>query len=163
MAHHPISGTLTFQPISAGEHIDAFLIQTRCHVFPWSESMFSDCLSPPYFAYQLFCDNRVVGYYVGLNVAGEATLMDIGLDTSLRGKGLGNILLTHFVEQCKKRQCEEIWLEVRTSNSTAIALYDKFGFTCIETRKNYYQSVEGREDALIMKRGLLDQQGRLIE
>lgn len=163
MAYHSVSDSVSLQPVQAGAHSEAFLIQTRCHLFPWSESVFIDCLSPPYFAYQLQYDSQVVGYYVGLNVAGEATLMDIGLSPTSRGKGFGNALMVHFLEQCRQRDCDVVWLEVRLSNEPAINLYEKYGFIRVEIRKNYYKTENGNEDALIMKKGLLDQQGRLIE
>ena len=42
------------------------------------------------------------------------------------------------------------FLEVRRSNDPAVALYKKFGFKAVGTRKNYYKTPTGREDALIM-------------
>jgi ribosomal-protein-alanine N-acetyltransferase len=46
-------------------------------------------------------------------------------------------------------------LEVRPSNEHAIRLYHQLGFNEVGTRPDYYPSVEGREDALIMARSLL--------
>ena len=144
--------TIEFSSLSLDNYLPAYEIQHSCHFNPWSESVFKDCLSSPYFAYQLHCDGEVVGYYVGMDVAGEATLMDIGVAGSSREKGYGRQLLEHFLNQCQQRNCEAIWLEVRQSNATAIHLYQQYDFMLIETRKNYYPSESGKEDALIMKR-----------
>jgi ribosomal-protein-alanine N-acetyltransferase len=43
-----------------------------------------------------------------------------------------------------------LWLEVRASNTAAIALYESLGFNEATIRRNYYPAKEGREDAIIM-------------
>lgn len=146
------TSSLCFQSIEPDNYDAAFKLQTACHSFPWSRKVFADCLTTPYFASQLVDEyQQVVGYYVGLLAAVEATLMDIGVDKTHRGKGLGRELVRHFLIECNKRQALDAWLEVRVSNKPAIALYQDMGFETIETRKNYYPLAEGKEDALIMK------------
>lgn len=143
---------LQFQSIEPDNYDKAFKLQTACHAFPWSRKVFADCLSPPYFAWQIIDHHQQVqGYYVGLLASVEATLMDIGVARDSRGQGLGRELLKHFLLQCNQRQALDAWLEVRVSNKTAIALYLDMGFETIETRKNYYPLADGKEDALIMK------------
>jgi ribosomal-protein-alanine N-acetyltransferase len=44
----------------------------------------------------------------------------------------------------------QLWLEVRESNKSAIALYQNNGFDVAGTRKGYYPAENGREDALLM-------------
>lgn len=140
-----------FQQVLEENYDPAFKLQTACHSFPWSRGQFLDCLSPPYFSYQMCRGNSVIGYYVGLSVSVEATLMDIGIAKSERGKGLGRELLKHFLREANQRQAEEAWLEVRVSNTPAIQLYTDMEFEEIERRKHYYPAVEGKEDALIMR------------
>ncbi|ALS97886.1 ribosomal protein S18-alanine N-acetyltransferase [Lacimicrobium alkaliphilum] len=147
---------LIFSPINADNYDAVFRLQCACHSHPWSRGTFASCLTPPYFAWQLKGDEQLLGFYVGLQVLKEATLMDIGLAPSARGQGLSYLLLEHFFAQCRAKAMEEIWLEVRVSNQGAIHLYQKTGFELIETRKNYYPCAEGREDALIMRRLLAD-------
>ena len=48
----------------------------------------------------------------------------------------------------------EVFLEVRPSNVHAIALYQSVGFVEVGRRKAYYQAVDGREDALVLKLAL---------
>ncbi|GAB2709742.1 ribosomal protein S18-alanine N-acetyltransferase [Aliiglaciecola aliphaticivorans] len=144
-----------FQGINKTNYYAAFSVQQTCHLNPWSESVFVDSLSKPYFAVQLVIDDQAVGYYVGLNVAGEATLMDLGVSQEFRGKGFGQQLLDHFIQQCVQFNCEEIWLEVRESNRAAVTLYSKNAFEFVEVRKDYYPTKTGRENGLIMKARLL--------
>ncbi|GAA0857666.1 ribosomal protein S18-alanine N-acetyltransferase [Aliiglaciecola litoralis] len=143
--------SVSFHPLTVENYQQALAIHQSCHLFPWSESVFKDCLTSPYFAAHLEFENQVVGYYVGMAIVGEGTLMDIGLNHTHRNKGLGKLLLGEFIAQAKTNQCEEVWLEVRESNQVAIELYQQSGFTLIETRKAYYPTQSGRENGLIMR------------
>ncbi|MFQ3189761.1 MAG: ribosomal-protein-alanine N-acetyltransferase [Paraglaciecola sp.] len=117
---------------------------------PWSRKIFEDCLTSPYFAFSLDQDNQPLGYYIGMTVLDEVTLMDIVVSNAHQGNGLGKLLLRHFMEQCSQNNIQQIWLEVRESNAAAIHLYDNAGFILVEQRLNYYPSAKGKEDALIM-------------
>jgi ribosomal-protein-alanine N-acetyltransferase len=147
---------MQFTKLTAENCQQAFELQMQCHAFPWSFDVFSSSLDGQYFAYQMQLDGEVVGYYVGLTVLDEATLMDIGLAADFRGKRLSKRLIDHFLKDCRARKMIEVWLEVRQSNTAAIALYQNVGFELIERRKGYYPCAEGREDALIMKLTLVD-------
>jgi len=48
----------------------------------------------------------------------------------------------------RKNNCRSIFLEVRISNKEARKMYEKFGFSLLGTRKNYY--VLPVEDAVVM-------------
>ena len=50
-------------------------------------------------------------------------------------------------KDAKNEKLSSIFLEVRESNLPAIKLYEKFNFTQISIRKNYYP--DNKEDALI--------------
>ena len=146
--------SIKIQALNNENFLPAFTIQQQCHFNPWSQRVFQDCLTPPYFAFQLCDEGEPRGYYVGMDVVGEATLMDIGVAQAYRGRGYGRLLLEHFVNHCKNLNSREIWLEVRQSNADAIHLYQWFDFNIVEIRKDYYPSEQGREDAIVMKRSL---------
>ncbi|QHJ11124.1 Ribosomal-protein-alanine acetyltransferase [Paraglaciecola mesophila] len=140
--------------LNAQNYYQAYSIHCNGHSHPWSESVFADCFTDNYQAYALQQDNTVVGLYVALFVLDEATLMDIGVDASYRGRGLSRVLMSHFLAQCKASNIHYVWLEVRASNFAAIGLYEAFGFEQIERRKGYYKTQEGQEDALMMRLAL---------
>ncbi|MEP1447739.1 MAG: ribosomal protein S18-alanine N-acetyltransferase [Paraglaciecola sp.] len=117
---------------------------------PWTRKIFEDCLTKPYFAYSFDKDNQPLGYYIGMQVLDEVTLMDIVVGATHRGKGVGRTLLNHLMDHCNQNNIQQIWLEVRESNSAAINLYENAGFVLVEQRMNYYPSEKGNEDALIM-------------
>lgn len=131
------------------------MIQQACHLFPWSEKVFVDCLTAPYFAKQLISLDQTIGYYVGLHVLDEMTLMDIGVSAAHRSQGYAKRLLLDFERECLAKSITQIWLEVRKSNQYAIKLYENQGFEIIEERKNYYPTKVGKEDAFIMKKALV--------
>lgn len=82
--------------------------------------------------------------------------MDIAVEHTLRGKGLAKELMADFLNQCKVRGGQQVFLEVRESNIAAIKLYEKAGFESLERRKNYYQTQSGKENAIIMRLMLSD-------
>jgi ribosomal-protein-alanine N-acetyltransferase len=143
-----------FEAITPQNAQTSFELHSEVQFKPWSKTVFIDCLTPPYFANQLNIAGQLQGYYIGLQVLDEITLMDIAVAPTLQGQGLGKQILSHFMQQCRLRHGAEIWLEVRESNTVAQHLYSKFGFELIEKRKRYYQTESGTESAIIMRLSL---------
>lgn len=142
---------MKFIPVHPSAAETCFLLHQSSQYNPWSVTVFMDCLRPPYFAYQLTSKDKLFGYYIGLQVLDEITLMDISVVPALQGKGWGKRLLGDFLQQCKVRAGKEVWLEVRETNEPAIRLYQANDFELIEKRKGYYQTARGTETALIMR------------
>lgn len=95
--------------------------------------------------------NNIIGFYFVQSVGDEATLLDIVVAPEMQGKGYGRILLNHLIELLELDTVETIFLEVRVSNFSAIALYLSCGFSEVGQRLDYYPTCQGgREDALIM-------------
>ncbi len=131
--------------------VQAHHIHQSVQIEPWSYATFEDCFTPPYYGVLAFEANKVVGFAIVLEVLSEATLMDIAVDESVRGKGVGKALLSFVLQRSHHNGMEEMWLDVRESNQVAISLYEKLGFHYIDTRKNYYPTRDGKENALVMK------------
>ena len=64
-----------------------------------------------------------------------------------RGKGFGSELVNESLKGVKMRQCGEMYLEVRCSNTDAVRLYEKLGFSINQRLKTYYRD---GEDAYLM-------------
>lgn len=77
------------------------------------------------------------------------TLMAVHPD--YRRSGLGQILLIGLLWLGCQHHLERATLEVRESNSVALALYEKFGFQVAGRRRRYYPDTG--EDGLILWRG----------
>ena len=92
--------------------------------------------------------DELVGY-VGIWLQGsQAHITEIAVRESLRGQGIGELLLIGTVRIALEQGMDEITLEARVSNFIAQRLYDKYGFNEMGIRKNYY--ADNREDAVIM-------------
>jgi ribosomal-protein-alanine N-acetyltransferase len=93
-------------------------------------------------------NNDVIGFIVMrlIKISMEAEIYNLAVKKSYRKNGAGSILLqTALVSS----QSQEIWLEVRESNHTAINFYQKNGFTIVGKRFSFYTNPT--ENALIMK------------
>jgi N6-L-threonylcarbamoyladenine synthase len=99
-----------------------------------------------------FSDGEMVGYAGLASPAGsfQADINTIAVSGSFRRKGLATQLMAKLVDVATQSGAEQMFLDVRADNSSAISLYKKFGFEQIDTRKAYYKP-EG-VDALVMRK-----------
>ena len=94
-------------------------------------------------------EKELVAGFLGIwYVVDEAHIMSIGVRAALRRRGIGELLLLSAIKQAMSKNASEATLEVRTSNTGAINLYEKYGFTGRGIRKAYY--ADNQEDAIIM-------------
>ena len=129
-------------------------IERRSYEFPWSHGVFRDCLLAGYQCFVLVREERVAGYSILSVAAGEAHILNLCVDPEFRSLGYGEKLLDELLYRARSASVREIFLEVRPSNKTALALYRKKGFHQIAERPAYYQANEGREDAAVLVRKL---------
>ena len=129
-------------------------IERRSYEFPWSHGVFRDCLLAGYHCIVVEREERVVGYSILSIAAGEAHILNLCIDPKFRQLGYGEGLLEEILERAGNAEVKEVFLEVRPSNSKAIALYNKKGFRQVASRPAYYQAREGREDAAVLAKRL---------
>jgi len=128
----------------------AYVIEQRSHAFPWSEKTFASNQGERYFNLRLDVDGNMAAFAVTQVILDEATLFNIAVDPAWQRRGLGRQLLEHLIRELEAKDVFTLWLEVRASNTAAIALYESLGFNEATIRRNYYPTKEGREDAIIM-------------
>ncbi|MFN7088102.1 MAG: ribosomal protein S18-alanine N-acetyltransferase [Burkholderiales bacterium] len=129
-------------------------IEQASYEYPWSPGNFSDSLRVGHSMWVREAEGEVIGYYAMMAAAGEAHLLNLTIAPSWRRHGHGRDLLQHCMNRACDHCAESLFLEVRTSNSVAIALYRSSGFVDLAVRRGYYPARHGREDALIMKKDL---------
>ncbi len=104
---------------------------------------------------QLAADHRIVlihddvAYGVDSVLGDVADLDRIAVLPFARRRGIAAEVLEQLIEAAGGHGAERMLLEVGADNEAAIALYERYGFATISTRKGYYP---GRIDALIMER-----------
>ena len=145
-----------------GKDIDRVVaIEEESNPVPWTIKNFKDCIEKGYYSLVLKENNKVIGFAILSVSSEESHLLNIGLTSSKRGRGLGRELLEKMIMASEVMGSKKIFLEVRISNVIAIDLYKASGFKEIGLRKKYYRLKEGREDAILMskslKKGLLSQ------
>jgi len=138
-------------PMHVSQLPEVLEIERRAYPFPWTESIFRDCLRAGYSAWVLVDSEGTIGRYAFMSmVLDEAHVLNICIDTSLQGRGLGFKLLKHLLKLARSAQATIVLLEVRKSNKPAQKLYESMGFQRLGVRKNYYPAPDGREDALVL-------------
>jgi [ribosomal protein S18]-alanine N-acetyltransferase len=116
----------------------------------WSAAQFWGELARPNRTYVVLRDpvGEVRGYAGLAMLPPEADVQTIAVRPDVRGQGGGSILLRHLLNEARSQECTAVLLEVRADNASAIAMYERFGFTVISRRSNYYGP---GSDALIMR------------
>ena len=117
---------------------------------PWSEKTFYRLLEQKDIALNFIgaVDGEIVAYSIAWTIAPELHLANIAVIESFRRKGIAKIIMKLLLEIGKSRDCHFMYLEVRRSNTTAIAMYERFGFLSVGVRKQYYE--DNGEDAILM-------------
>ena len=92
----------------------------------------------------------LIGFAALLMTPPESDVLDIVVEESRRGRGIGTKLLDTLCDQALLRGVDTVFLEVRPSNAPARRIYEKLGFEETGIRKNYY--TDPAEDAITMVR-----------
>jgi ribosomal-protein-alanine N-acetyltransferase len=132
-------------------------LERASYAFPWSEGIFRDCLRVGYLCRVAELEGDIVSYGIVAMGAGEAHILNLCVAEKYRGRSVGRQMLMLLLERSRQAGMAEAFLEVRPSNPLAIALYQSVGFVQVGQRKGYYQSPDGREDALVLKLVLDDE------
>jgi ribosomal-protein-alanine N-acetyltransferase len=96
----------------------------------------------------VFRREYVVGFAGFWFMADEVHLVNIAVREECRHQGIGELLLISIIDQATELKARLVTLEVRISNTAALSLYDKYGFTRVGLRRAYY--TDNREDAVLM-------------
>jgi len=135
--------------------LDAVMaIERRVYDFPWTRGIFRDCLHVGYCCWVYQREGEVAAYGVMSVGAGEAHVLNLCVRPQAQGQGVGRELLEHLLEVAREHKADTILLEVRPSNKPALGLYHALGFNEVGTRRAYYPTAAGREDALILARSV---------
>ena len=118
---------------------------------PWPAAAFTRALAAPHARYVAArADDLLVGYAgiarLGRTPPFEYEIHTLGVDPAYQGRGIGRRMMTELLTDADS----VVYLEVRTDNPTAIALYTSLGFATVGLRKRYYRA--SGADAFTMRR-----------
>ena len=124
-------------------------LERECFSDPWSTAMLEEELFNPLCAmFVAECGGKVLGYAGMHAIVGEGYITNVAVDPAARRQGIGRALMQRFIAGAEEWALEFITLEVRASNTPAIALYESLGFRTAGLRAAYYKNPT--EDALLM-------------
>lgn len=132
------------------KHIQgAAIVEQTCFSQPWSEGSFlGELLRGDTAMFAAVSQGKVIGW-AGLEyVCGEGSVTNIAVLPDFRGNGIGEALTHMLIQRSRELSLSRLTLEVRQSNSAAVALYEKLGFLHIGKRPDFYSYP--REAALMM-------------
>lgn len=139
------------EPLEATRLDQVLQIEQRAYPHPWTRGNFLDALKSGYHARVLLAGEELLGYYVAMQGVDEVHLLNITVSPDYQQQGWGRIMLDALALWARSLGAQWLWLEVRVSNTRAIAIYEAHGYRRVGLRKNYYPAGHGqREDAVVM-------------
>ena len=100
----------------------------------------------------LATNGEITGFLIGRRLVDQAEVLNLAVQTKYRGKGQGTALLVAALEEFTRRCVKSTYLEVRESNTPAVAFYERHGFAKTGLRKAYYRNPD--EAAVTMEKKL---------
>ena len=107
----------------------------------WSKKdIFSYICSDDGMCFSALDNGEVIGYIIGRKIPPEAEIYRVAVRMDKRKRGVGYRLLSYALKTERGSGVETVFLEVRSRNDAARALYSAYGFTEAGIRKGYYKS-----------------------
>ncbi|HVP70826.1 MAG TPA: ribosomal protein S18-alanine N-acetyltransferase, partial [Gemmatimonadaceae bacterium] len=94
-------------------------------------------------------DGRLAGYSMAWLGSGVGHLGNLAVAPGFRRRGVARALVLDLLDQARRRDVDQITLEVRSSNFAAQWLYRAHGFRLAGLRRGYYR--DNGEDALVLE------------
>jgi len=119
----------------------------------WSEEALAETMElPGVYAYVSERNGAVSGIVVGRQILDEAEILNLAVTQGMRRQGEGRALVGRILQRFAEGNVSRVFLEVRESNTGAIAFYRGLGFEAVGTRRDYYQ--DPKESATVMELSL---------
>lgn len=116
---------------------------------PWSREELDNMLNQDYMKFYAAVEDEVSLGFIGCShILDEVEVYMTGIKKTSQNQGHGSRLIDSFLNHMWKKNVNKVYLEVRSLNKPALAVYKKAGFSQIGYRKNYYK--QPADDAVIM-------------
>ncbi|MEM7534753.1 MAG: ribosomal protein S18-alanine N-acetyltransferase [Chloroflexota bacterium] len=148
---------IQFEPLTIAHLDEVMRLESLCFSAPWPRKTYErELLRNPHSHYWLLTLTKteeitpfpIMVYGGYLSMGDEAHIMTIATHPYWRQRGLARQFLLRLLACIRKHGTPSVTLEVRASNTAAIALYGGLGFEQVGRRKNYYR--HPREDAILL-------------
>lgn len=140
---------MTIESMTVDDISQVAEIERQIFSIPWSEKAFKDSMESDNTIYIVAKENNNVAGYAGMYLSfEEGNITNVAVNPLSRRKGIGEKIVRDILNKAYEKGVRDVFLEVRETNSAAIALYEKIGFKEEGIRKNFYE--KPKENALIM-------------
>jgi ribosomal-protein-alanine N-acetyltransferase len=162
-------GNIQFRPMKLDDVPEVAAIDKISFPTPWSDTTYRKELEANPAAYLFIAEarpaeksnNEVLGYIGFWYIVDEIHISTLAVRPEYRRQGIGRMLLAFALAEAESLGALTATLEVRETNTGAIALYHTFGFKTKGRRPGYYRDTD--EDAYVMEKlgpGLHQSQAR---
>lgn len=129
-------------------------LEKQCFSVPWTrQALVSQLPDDMHIFIAALSDlQEVLGYVGMMYVLDEGYISNVAVSPEHRRLGIADKLIKSLIERANEKNLSFVTLEVRESNTPAIELYRKNGFSNVGLRKNYY--TKPTENAILMTKFL---------
>jgi ribosomal-protein-alanine N-acetyltransferase len=126
------------------------IIDTLSFSLPWPENSFRFELTenPVSRSWVAESGGRMAAMLVLWLIVDEAHIATIATHPDFRQQGIGEQLMITALQSARAEGAMRAFLEVRSGNAVAQAMYKKYGFAVAGVRPRYYK--DNNEDAILM-------------
>ena len=147
------TAAIRIDEMNKGDLDQVIAIEQASFTMPWSRNLFLSEFRNQKVSLMLVARPRedvstVIGYIVCWAVADELHILDLATELFSRRTGIARKLVLAAIKRGKERGALRAFLEVRASNTAALALYEGLGFSRSVVRTGYYDMPV--EDAVVM-------------
>jgi ribosomal-protein-alanine N-acetyltransferase len=123
-------------------------LEQVCFAFPWTYEMVAETQAQSTFLGSVAeIEGEVVGYAGAIFCFNQADIALVAVKPEYRRQGIAQKLINQLIDWLLQKNVNEVFLEVRVSNTPARELYKRMDFNEVGIRKKYY---EDAEDAIVM-------------
>ena len=128
--------------------IDSLILQEFYNHYNSETNSYIDILNEektnPYLKYCFYVgNNKIFGYITYLDIYDRFEISNIYVLREFRGNGIASKMLQFVIDEGLNKKINNITLEVNSKNTSAIALYHKYGFKEVAIRSGYYSGTDG--------------------
>lgn len=128
--------------------IDSLILQEFYNHYNSETNYYIDILEEektnPYLKYCFYVgNNKILGYITYLDIYDRFEISNIYVLREFRGNGIASKMLQFVIDEGLNKKINNITLEVNSKNTSAIALYHKYGFKEVAIRSGYYSGTDG--------------------
>jgi [ribosomal protein S18]-alanine N-acetyltransferase len=138
----PLAFTIrAFRPTLEDAAAASAILRDSKDAAPWPQSALQPGGFDPSTTLALFSQigETPTGFIIGRHAADEGEILNLAVSASSRRQGQGQALVNQLFQEFRDHSVVRVFLEVRESNSAAIAFYEKLGFRLSGRRPSYYR------------------------